>query len=149
MQKSPLRLITLLAAIGVATIAVAGDDPRVVRSETMKGVREAVKPLGGMMRGDVAFDADTVTKSLATFNEAASTFGSLFPEGSDTGMDTEAAPAIWTDREGFDAALARFASAVENAQAAAPTSLDEAKPVLGPVLQACKGCHDNYRIEKD
>jgi len=149
MLKSPVRLIVLLAAVGVATLAAASDDPRVVRSETMKGVREAAKPLGGMLRGNVEFDADTVATSLATFEQAASTFGTLFPEGSDTGLETEAAPAIWTDREGFDAALAKFASAVENAQAAAPASLDEAKPALGPIFQSCKGCHDDYRIEKD
>lgn len=149
MQKSPLRLIALLAAVGAATLAMASDDPRVQRHELMEGVRDAAKPLGGMMRGEVAFDADTVAASLATFSDAASRFGSLFPEGSETGMDTEAAPAIWTDREGFEAALAKFASAVENARAAAPASLDAAKPVLGPVFQGCKGCHDNYRIDKD
>ncbi len=149
MQKSSLCLVALLAAISTAAMAVANEDPRVQRHELMEGVRDAAKPLGGMLRGTVEFDADTVAASLATFSEAASTFGSLFPEGSETGMDTQATAAIWSDRDGFDAALAKFASVVEQAQAAAPASLDAAKPVLGPIFQACKGCHDDYRVEKD
>ena len=35
------------------------------------------------------------------------------------------------------------------AHAAAPATLDEAKPTLGAVFKTCKGCHDTYRIEDE
>jgi cytochrome c556 len=62
-------------------------------------------------------------------------------------MDTEAAPAIWEDRAGFEAALLKWREAVEAAQAANPMTLEAAKATVGPVFQTCKGCHDTYRIE--
>ena len=74
--------------------------------------------------------------------------GGLFPEGSDTG-DTEAAPAIWEDREGFDQALQEWADATAAALEAAPATLEDAKPVLGGVFGTCKNCHDTYRIDED
>jgi len=61
--------------------------------------------------------------------------------------ETEAAPAIWEDREGFNEALATWREATDTAIAAKPQTLDDAKPVVGPVFQACKNCHDTYRIE--
>ena len=74
--------------------------------------------------------------------------GDLFPEGSDTG-DTEAAPEIWLDREGFNQALQEWADATAAALEAAPATLDDAKPVLGGVFKTCKNCHDTYRIEDE
>lgn len=76
-------------------------------------------------------------------------FGDLFPEGTEAGEDTEAAPAIWEDREGFEDALDQWRGAVEDAIDAEPQTLEEAKPAMGPVFKACKNCYDSYRIEKD
>jgi cytochrome c556 len=73
----------------------------------------------------------------------------LFPEGSEQGGDTEARETIWTDRDGFNQAFDNFAEAVATAQAADIQSLDALKPQLDGVLKTCKGCHDNYRVEKD
>ena len=74
-------------------------------------------------------------------------FGGLFPEGS--AGDTRAAPSIWEDRDGFDAALQEFADATATAIEAAPATLEDARPALGPIFQTCKNCHDNYRLSDD
>ena len=71
-----------------------------------------------MLRGEAEFDAAVVEESLDTWRSVGSKFGSLFPEGTETGQGTEAAPAIWEDREGFDDALARWRDAVDTAIAA-------------------------------
>lgn len=129
--------------------AVAGDDPRHERHELMESVKDAAKPVGLMLKGEAEFDADTLMASLKVFHDASGEFGDLFPPGSETGMDTEAAPAIWEDRAGFEQALADWRAAVETALDAKPVSLEDAEPVVGPIFDACKNCHDTYRIEEE
>ena len=121
------------------------DDPT-TKALLMKEVREATKPVGGMMRGSVPFDATTLQESLAVYASAADVFGNLVPDGSQGG---EAAPAIWEDPDGFAAALETWQQAVSAAIEADPQDIDAARPVVGKVLNSCKGCHDSYRIEDD
>lgn len=149
MLTMKIRFPLILAAAAIATSAFADDDPRHERHELMEGVRDAAKPVGLMLRGEAEFDSKQLMRTLSVWKDAAGKFGGLFPEGTDTGMDTEAAPTIWTDRAGFDAALAEWATAVDTAIEAAPATLEAAKPVVGPVFQTCKGCHDNYRISDE
>ncbi len=147
-QLNKLCLLFVSATVVAMPVAIAeGDDPRHERHELMEGVRDAAKPVGAMLKGESDYDADVVMASLQTWHDGSMRFGDLFPEGSDTGMDTEAAPAIWEDRAGFEAALLKWREAVEAAQAANPMTLEAAKPTVGPVFQTCKGCHDTYRIE--
>ena len=148
---SKLKSRSLLAAIALAITSpiLAGDDPRHVRHELMEGVGDAAKPIGEMFKGEREFDAAVVMASFETFHDAAGKFGDLFPPGSETGEDTEAAPAIWEDRAGFDKALATWSEAVDAAIAANPQTLEDTKPAAGPIFEACKGCHDNYRIEDE
>jgi cytochrome c556 len=148
---SNLKSRSLLVAISLAftTPLLAGDDPIHERHELMEGVGDAAKPIGQMLKGEREFDAAVVMASFETFDEASARFGELFPPGSETGQDTEAAPAIWEDRAGFEEALAAWADAVDAAIAANPQTLDETKPVAGEIFNTCKGCHDDYRIEDE
>ena len=149
MLKRISRSMFVVTAVAVSSFAIADDDPRHVRHELMEDVRDAAKPVGQMLKGQADFDAETLKASLQTFLDASKTFGDLFPEGTETGEKTRAAPAIWEDRAGFDQALADFNAAAAAALAASPSSLEEAKPVVGPIFQTCKGCHDSYRLEEE
>lgn len=149
MSNTNTRVTLTLAVLACAGLATADTDPRVERHELMESVGDAAKPVGQMLRGDAEYDAGVVMTSLETFRSVSEKFGGLFPPGSDTGADTEAAPAIWEDRAGFEQALADWRDATDAAIAAHPQSLDEARPVVGPVFNTCKGCHDNYRIENE
>jgi cytochrome c556 len=146
MHKFTVRIAVIVSAILASTIAVGGDDPAHERHELMEGVRDAAKPVGAMFEGELDYDADQVMKSLEVWAAAGAKLGDLFPEGSEGG---EAAPAVWEDRAGFDAALAEWRDAIAAAQDAAPATLEEAKPTVGPVFNACKNCHDTYRIEEE
>jgi len=146
MHKFTVRIGVLVSVILASTVAVGGDDPAHERHELMEGVRDAAKPVGAMLQGELEYDADRVMQSLEVWAGAAEVLGGLFPEGSEGG---EAAPAIWEDRAGFDAALAEWSDAIAAAQDAAPATLDEAGPTVGPVFNACKNCHDTYRIEEE
>ncbi|MEJ8566376.1 c-type cytochrome [Elongatibacter sediminis] len=144
------RLILGACLTAVLTFPAAAEEaPQEIRHELMESVGDAAEPLGGMLKGEREFDAEVAMESLRTFQQAAAEFGDLFPEGSDTGYDTEARSTIWSDRAGFETALASFGEAVDTAIAAQPQSLDELKPVAGAVFKQCKGCHEDYRIEDD
>lgn len=144
----PNTLLTLFFLATVAApLAIAEEDPREKRHELMESVRDAAKPVGEMLKGEREFDAAVLMTSLGTWQDVSAVFGGLFPEGTETGMDTRAAAAIWEDREGFEKALGDWRNAVLAAIDAAPQTLDEAKPVVGPVFNTCKNCHDTFRIE--
>jgi cytochrome c556 len=149
MSYRKLPVAVLVTSLAATSIAAAGDSPQHQRHELMEGVGDAAKVIGGMLRGKVEYDAAAVMDSLQTFDDASAKLGDLFPAGTETGEGTEAAPAIWEDREGFNAALQDWADAVDAAIAASPATLEKGKPILSPIFQTCKGCHDTYRIEDE
>lgn len=144
-----LLIFGILALLISLPRAWAGDSPQEVRHEIMEGVGDAAKPVGQMLKGEQEFDAAVVMESFQTWSDAAANFGDHFPEGSETGYDTEAKETIWTDRDGFDEHLVTFADAVNAAIEASPQDLEALKAATGPVFKACKSCHEDYRIEKD
>ena len=148
-MRSLIVFSLIFPALAMTPLALASDDPRQERHELMEDTRDAAKPIGQMMRGEADYDADVLMSSLKTMLYVSDRFGGLFPAGTETGMDTEAAPAIWEDREGFDQALANWRSALKAAVAAGPATLEEARPAVGPVFRACKDCHDSYRIDDE
>lgn len=147
-----MKFRTLLAAtiIGSAALApaIAADEPQVVRQEMMKKVGGATGAMAKMVKGEADFDAAAALAALTTMSEVAAGFGDLFPEGSESGAETEALPAIWTDRAGFDAKLAKFKADADAGVAAAPADLDGLKAVFGPITQNCGACHEVYRAKK-
>ncbi|MGB5412397.1 MAG: cytochrome c [Woeseiaceae bacterium] len=144
--KLSLRNLAVVLAMTLTAATVVAEDIAHERHELMEGVRDATKPVGAMLKGEKAFDADTLQASLAVFADAAGKLGDMVPEGSEGG---EASPAIWEDPDGFAAKIKEWQDAIATAVAADPQSLDDAKPVVGPVLKSCKSCHDGYRVEDD
>lgn len=145
-----MKKIALLTLVLLPISVVADNhDPIAQRQALMEDTRDALRPLIGMTREKVDFDAATVSASLAVFATTAEQAPSLFPEGSETGGDTEAKATIWSDRAGFDQAFVDFGEAVAAAQAADIQSLEQLQPQLQGVLKTCRDCHDGYRVEKD
>jgi cytochrome c556 len=128
---------------------MAGETPQEVRHELMEGMKDAAKPVGMMLKGEQAFDAATAMESFQTWSDTAARVSDLFPVGSETGFDTRALETVWSDREGFDAALLKFKEAVSAAVAASPQDLAALKAAAGPVFSACKNCHEDYRAEEE
>ena len=147
-----LGLAAAIAASGLAYAAAHGDAIN-MRKAAMKEVGGAMGAMSKMAKGEMAFDAAVVLASLQKMNEVSKTFGDHFPDGSQTGMDSEgkettAAPKIWEDMDGFKAAIAKFEADTAAAVAAAPASVEALGPVLGSVGGNCKACHETYRIQK-
>mgnify|MGYP001814813557 CR=1 FL=1 len=145
MKRFALFSLALLPLVAVAD----NHDPIAKRQALMEDTRDALRPLIGMTREKVDFDAETVSNSLAVFAKTAEQAPSLFPAGSETGGDTEAKATIWSDRAGFDQAFENFGEAVAAARAADIQSLEQLQPQLQGVLKTCRDCHDGYRVEKD
>ena len=146
---SRILISVLLSSVFITGAALAGSDPIKARQHFMEDTRDAAKVVGGMLKGKQPFDADAAMAALKTWKITATEAGDLFPEGSESGHDTEAKATIWTDRDGFNAAMGDFSTAVDAAIAANPDSLDALKAAAGPVFKTCKGCHEGYRVEKE
>lgn len=117
------------------------------RHELMESAKDAAKPVGGMLKGELEFDAGLAMESFQVWAKVAAEAGDLFPEGSETGYDTEAKATVWTDREGFNQQLDEFSKAVNSAIEASPQDLEELKAAAGPVFKTCKSCHEGYRVD--
>ncbi len=120
--------------------------PQDERHELMESVKDGAQVVGPMLQGKKDYDAAAAMQALETWREVGTKFGALFPDGSEGG---EAAPAIWEDRDGFNAALTEWRDATNAAIAVNPQTLDDAKASIGPVFNTCKNCHDTYRIEEE
>ena len=99
---------TLALAVIPAAVALAGDSPQEARHELMEDVGGAAKTIGKMLKEEAPFDAAQAMEALQVWADSAEPFGDMFPKGSETGFDTEAKSTIWSDRAGFEQALAEF-----------------------------------------
>jgi cytochrome c556 len=113
----------------------AGQD---VLAGTFAGVKAVVT-----LKGDVK----TLEASGKAIQKWALAFATLFPAGSDKG-ETKAAPAIWTDRAGFDKD-AEALSAAGGKLAVAAKAGDETAvaAAMKEIGDACGACHKDYRLK--
>ena len=140
-----------IAAVSTLThLASAADaDPIADRQKLMKGIADATKAAAEMVQGKTAWDAAAAKAAMATIAANSEIFPTLFPAGTETGGDTEAAPKIWQTKADFDAISAKMASAAQAAGTAADGGLDAFKPAFGAMAANCKACHQDYRIQKN
>lgn len=144
------RALTTLAAValvGFGSMALAVDDPVKARQEKMKSIGDSMKLLGQMAKGEVDYDAARAETAVQTIHTSIQGFTELFPEGSNVG-ETEAAPKIWEDMDGFKTIAGNLSEASAAAAPVAAQGLDALKGALGGIGKNCKECHDSYRIKK-
>ena len=146
---SRILVSIILSTLFVASVSLAGSDPIKSRQQSMEDTRDAAKVIGGMLKQKQPFDAEAAMAAFEVWKKTATEAGDLFPEGSETGHDTEAKATIWTDRDGFNEKMANFDTQVDAAIAAKPDSLEALNAAAGPVFKTCKACHEEYRVEKE
>lgn len=146
------RIVTVICAAtllsGGFAFAASHSDPIATRKAEMKKVGGAMGAMVKMAKGEMDFDAAVALTSLKTMNEVASNFGELFPEGSQVGGKTTAAPKIWEDMAGFKTAITKFEVDTAAAIANAPADKAALGAALGAAGGNCKACHQTYRIKK-
>jgi cytochrome c556 len=143
-MRSAALLMTLALATASAAEAPTATDAIKARRTAMSNVRDAMKVLGGMAKGEIPFDAAAVQKNAGIVGTSFKAAQVQFVPGSAKGdVDTGARPEIWSDRAGFDAGMK---SAIAAAAALEAVTTEAAyKPALGELGKNCKGCHDKYR----
>lgn len=146
------KLSGLLGAFVLAgTAAIAADDPIASRISLMEANGAATALAGGMLKQQVPYSPAAGKAALAAWEAVAASFGAFFPEGSEDASRSDAAPAIWKDRAGFDADLAKFQEAALAAVKAGgkdgPPDLESFQKLAQPVMGTCKDCHKSYRTE--
>lgn len=137
--------ISMLALAGTAALA----DPIKDRQALMKERGKLAGQLSKVVKGEEAFDAAAVLTALQAMQANAEKWDTekLFPAGSDKG-DTTAAPKIWEDMAGFNAAEDKYLADVKAAVASPPADVDALKTQLNTIGGDCGTCHQTYRIKK-
>lgn len=140
-------LIAAVALCGGAVAVLAQADAIAARKDVMKSVGQQTGAGARMARGDTPFDLAQAQRIFATYAEAAGRYGTLFPEGSQTGGETAALPAIWANRADFDARIAKW-GADARTEGAKVTDLATFRAAFGEVTKNCGGCHEAYRARR-
>lgn len=141
------RTIALAGILSAALVggSYAADDPSADRQNLMKNVGAATGAGAKIAKGEMEFDPVTAQLVFNTLNAAANGLGYMFPDGSETGNNTEASPKIWEDRAGFNAAVAKFITDTDIKIA----DLDGFRAAFGAATQNCGSCHEGYRVKKE
>lgn len=140
------RTLVGAGAIGLASIAAAyahGGATGIVkeRMEAMGAMGDIVKALSAMMRGETAYDANTVRDGAETIRRHAGTaLTGLFPEGSG-GEPSEARAEIWSNWDEFAAMAAQLETLAEGLGRAADNGLMHGggQPAPGGMMSSSTG----------
>jgi len=149
-METLMRIALLAATTLVLTMSAAGADIIEERQAIMKERGDIMRVLGPIAQGQQPFDADTVLAALERMNENAlgDTIMDYFPEGTETGGDTRATPAVWEDSATFVEIETVYAANIQTAVDAAPGDLDAFRGVFGPVAAQCGACHERFRTQQ-
>lgn len=142
------KIFAATAAAGILLAGTAMADPIAERKAAMKSMGLAAKTIAGMVKGKTEYNKATAMLAFATINNAAIAFPHLFPAGTETGGETEAAASIWSEAAKFKAATDAFKTATAASYTASAGGADALKPAFMGVVKFCKGCHENFRVSK-
>ena len=134
-----------IVSIGLA-LAGPADDAIAARKNCMKaghgGVMAVAVPI---MKGEKPFDAAALKVAYDAEGAACADWSKWWGADTQKGetLKTRAAPAIWTDAAGFEAAGGAWYTAAQKLWAATDeASFKAAFPAVGA---SCQGCHEKFR----
>ena len=140
-----IGLVTTLTALPAAAQFRNADAAIKYRQSAMALQGNHMARVFAMANGQVPFDAKVAAENIeivAMLNRLQFT---AFIDGSDKG-NTRAKPEIWSEKDKFNAAIAKSQEDVLKFAAAGKTgSLDQIKAAAGAVGESCKACHDTYQ----
>jgi cytochrome c556 len=153
MKNRMLLAFTLatIACYATPTLADASDNAIKARQSYMQVVVFNARPLFGMIRGKVKYNAEVAQKSADNLKALASmSTGSMWPKGSDNAAKkgkTRAKPAIWENGSDVDKRFKAWQAAVTDLAGSAGGGLDALKSKVAAMGKECSGCHKAYRAK--
>lgn len=149
MKLKTTALITAglsLALVAGTASAVKPDDAVDYRQGAFQVFKWNMGPMGAMASGDMPFDSDLVAKHAEQLNRVADMPWQGFTDDSNI-SDSDALPAVWSNRARFDELAREFekAAADLNALAQAGAGQSELRGAIGAVGRACRTCHDDFK----
>lgn len=150
-HRKHLRIVLLSSALIASGLVYAATSAQ----ETIEGRQKNLKSLGGAfkaIRDEIRKpepDAAQIKKAAGDISTLSTQIHTWFPQGSgpESKVETDAKPEIWSDPEGFAAALKNFkAEAPKMAEFANANDIAGVKSEVGKLGATCKGCHDKYRV---
>ena len=148
MKRLPLAALTvagIVTALPAAAQFAKPEDAIKYRKAAMTLQGATFGRVAAMANGRVPFDAKVAAENIEFVAMLNKLQFSAFVEGSDKG-DTRVKPDIWTQKDKWNAAVAKSQEDVARLVAAGKTgNLDQIKAAVGSVGQSCKSCHDDFR----
>ena len=112
------------------------------RMDAFSEARGQMKQLRGAIGGS---EFEAITDITARMQIWADKMADYFPEGSDQ-SPSEAAPAIWSDPDGFAAKIVSYQTSIRAlGDAASSGDRDSTIKAFSALGQSCKSCHQTYR----
>jgi cytochrome c556 len=151
-MKSTILLAAAAAVFALGAVAQEAEDPFAdaveMRHGLMLQMATDLEKMGGMAKGEMAYDAAIASRSAANIAAIASVLSmDQFPAGSEykAATDSYALPAIWATPDDFLVKIADLNTAAGAMKTAAATDLDGLKTGMGQMGAACSACHKAYR----
>ena len=156
-MQSFTRWLVVLLGLTLGFSALAAGDPNEKAIEARKAVMKLQSwyagPLFGMAKGDLEYDADMARAGAAALNTMATIKGDLmWPPGTDSGAyagKTRALPELWSTWPEAGNKAQALSDATAALSEVAGDGLDALRSKIGAVGKACKGCHDDFRAERN
>ncbi|MFC3180146.1 c-type cytochrome [Cypionkella sinensis] len=152
MKKRLIAFTTMAALTAFGVYAQDAEDPFADAVETRHGLMlqmaSDLGTLGGMAKGEAAYDKTAATKAAANVAAIASVISmAQFPAGSENGKsaDSYALADVWAKQDDFLAKVADLNNAAAAMQTAAATDADAIKASMAQLGGACSACHKAYR----
>ena len=149
-----MRVPMMAAALLAGGSALAQAQTVQVTADELIAARQAAYDLMGGNFADMkrAVEAKSEVKPFKANAEAigkwARAVPTMFPPGTETGHNTKALPAVWSDRPGFEKRAAALMEAADTLAKAADAD-DQAAfaSAFQTTAKACGGCHHDYRAK--
>jgi cytochrome c556 len=150
LKRATLASVAVFAAF--TAFAQDAEDPFADAVETRHGLMLQMATdlgvLGGIAKGEIAYDATAATKAAANVAAIASVLSMVqFPAGSENGKsaDSFALPDLWTKQDDFLAKIVDLNNAADAMKTAAAKDGDAIKASMAQLGGACSACHKAYR----
>jgi cytochrome c556 len=147
------KLLLSMAILGIGGICGAqADDSQAAAADDLIAVRQAGMAVQSSVVAAIlqAIGTNADIMPFAATGDAMAEWSQglpeLFPPGTESGQNTQARPAVWSDRAGFEKAAANLTVAAQAmAKAAAAENQREFINAFRATSLACATCHVTYR----